>query len=212
MSDELTDAARFCSECGKGIDGDSTFCRHCGAKQDLSAAPAIRHTLPNPPAATVRTQIRWPIVIVLAVIAVPIVAVVGIVIVVMILNAVSARSISPIPSTVTAPSVANLTTENGQAALNRWMSIADPSGGRVTIVGGIREVPSQNIATADVQLSNFHYQSARGYGQRLYSGLGTATFVHYTDGRWVLTRIETADAWYGLTEDPAAFTTNAEVQ
>tara|TARA_R110002124_G_scaffold153244_2_gene320281 strand:+ start:19438 stop:19689 length:252 start_codon:yes stop_codon:yes gene_type:complete len=69
------------------------------------------------------------------------------------------------------------------------------------MVNGVREIPQQNAAVADLTLTNFVYNLPKndaitayamgpGGGQRTYSGTATATFIHYTNGRWVLNRID----------------------
>ena len=68
-------------------------------------------------------------------------------------------------------------------------------------VNGVREIPQQNAAMVDLTITNFVYNLPKndaitayamgpGGGQRTYSGKATATFIHYTDGRWVLNRID----------------------
>jgi len=66
---------------------------------------------------------------------------------------------------------------------------------------GVME-PSQNVAQADVVITNLliarpkndavtAYAFGPGGGSYLWSGSGKANFVHYNDGRWVLTRLDT---------------------
>src|SRR5260370_1172777 len=107
--------------------------------------------------------------------------------------------------TLTAPSV--------QAAVNQAVAWTQ-TGGSVTVVG-VREVPGQNEATADLQFNNFQYNAdfmnvPKPKGERTpsgnpavnyippsasrnvlnYSGQGVASITHYTDSRWVLTRLD----------------------
>lgn len=98
-----------------------------------------------------------------------------------------------------------ITTEKAQQVLNQW--IARAGSGQVTIVGGVRELPTDNAATAELKFTNFVYQSSQTKETRNYSGAGNATFVHYTDGRWVLNKVMAGDVWANTTWSP-----NAEVR
>ena len=52
---------------------------------------------------------------------------------------------------------------------------------------GVTEVPAQNMATADLRLTNVDIKSETGLCR---FNLGKATFQHYNDGRWVLTHFQ----------------------
>lgn len=93
-----------------------------------------------------------------------------------------------------------ITTEKAQQVLNQWIGRA--GSGQVTIVGGVREVPAENAATAELKFTNFVYQSSQTKETRNYSGPGNATFVHYTDGRWVLNKVLAGDVWANTTWSP----------
>jgi hypothetical protein len=65
---------------------------------------------------------------------------------------------------------------------------------------GVQEVPQQNMAQADVEISNITFKIPKndavtayafgpGGGTRIWSGHATAIFAHYNDGRWVLRQI-----------------------
>jgi hypothetical protein len=97
-------------------------------------------------------------------------------------------------------SAGRITTEKAQQALNQW--IARAGSGQVTIVGGVREVSAENAATAELKFTNFVYQSSQTKETRNYSGPGNATFVHYTDGRWVLNKVLAGDVWASTTWSP----------
>lgn len=114
-----------------------------------------------------------------------------------------------------------LTVPKVQAAVNQaadWTR----KGGSVTVTG-IQELPAQNEARADLQFNNFQY-NASGFTNEpaaqnettptgnpavdyippsaerhvaSYSGNGSATIKHYTDGRWVLTAV--SFEFHGLT-------------
>lgn len=57
-------------------------------------------------------------------------------------------------------------------------------------VQGVQEIPQQNMAEADVRYTN----ARAGCGGAAGSwSSGVATFKHYIDGRWVLTKITTGD-------------------
>ena len=113
-----------------------------------------------------------------------------------------------------APAVSTtLTAASVQAAVNQAVAWTQ-TGGSVA-VAGVREVPAQNEATADLQFNNFQYNAdfmniPKPKSERTpagdpavvyippsasrnisnYSGRGIASMTHYTDGRWVLTRID----------------------
>jgi hypothetical protein len=93
-----------------------------------------------------------------------------------------------------------ITTEKAQQALNQW--VARAGSGQVTIVGGVRELPAENAATAELKFTNFVYQSSQTKQTRNYSGTGNATFMHYTDGRWVLSKVIAGDVWASTSWTP----------
>ena len=118
------------------------------------------------------------------------------------------------PAQVPRPAVStSLTAASVQAAVNQAVAWTQ-TGGSIT-VAGVRELPGQNEATADLQFNNFQYnadfmKTPRPKDERTpqgnpavvfippsatrnflnYSGPGLANMTHYTDGRWVLTRID----------------------
>ena len=79
-------------------------------------------------------------------------------------------------------SQSGLTTEKAQEAVD-----AASIGGAVRVLG-VQERPQDNAAVADLQLSNVPTKTAMK-GLISYTGPATAEFTHYSDGRWVLTRI-----------------------
>ena len=91
-----------------------------------------------------------------------------------------AVELSPTPSSCRGGS---LSRKCAQWTLARWIG----QKGSVT-VNGVQDAPQQNAAVAQIILSNFQYSTTMG--ERTYSGAGTATFVHYNDGRWVLNRVD----------------------
>ena len=91
-----------------------------------------------------------------------------------------------------------LTTEKAQRAIDKF---ARQQQGAITLKGGVREIPSENIARAECESHNIHY--TRGGEdqiiQEFYQGTNlrprcTVVFTHYTDGRWVLTKVTIGDA------------------
>jgi len=72
-------------------------------------------------------------------------------------------------------------------------------GGDAKIVGGVREIPAENSAVAELNISNLSYTSSSTGQQHTYSGKGTAIFSRYTDGSWVLSKIEIGDFYSGTT-------------
>lgn len=97
-----------------------------------------------------------------------------------------------------------LTTQKAENALEKWAigaRASDCSGNcKVSIVGGVRELPQQNLAVAELKFSEFIYQPRNENVKRIYSEKGSATFTHYTDGRWVLTNVLMGDTLYGGTQ------------
>jgi RNA polymerase subunit RPABC4/transcription elongation factor Spt4 len=83
-----------------------------------------------------------------------------------------------------------LTTERAQQAVSQW------SGG--VRVMGVQELPQENAATASLSFSSFNIREQGLFGMsstRNYSGPGEATFKHFTDGRWVLVKVSTSEAF-----------------
>lgn len=88
----------------------------------------------------------------------------------------------------------NLTTERAQKAIDRFMSAN--AKGAMTIRSGIREIPSENAAVADLVLKDFtsndgKYYPGNGGG---WSGggewsTGKVVFSRFTDGKWVLSQV-----------------------
>lgn len=74
-----------------------------------------------------------------------------------------------------------LTTEKAQDAIDRF---AKANGtGRIRIKGGVREIPAQNSATAEVDVDEWTDNERRQFkGKPAVAG-----FSHYSDGRWALT-------------------------
>lgn len=98
-----------------------------------------------------------------------------------------------------------LSNEKAQQAVARWLN-----GNGTAAVTGVLEAPQENSAKADVTLSNFVWNSPKndavtayvfgpGGASHTYSGRADAIFVHYNDGRWVLTKIVTPNgSWDNL--------------
>jgi hypothetical protein len=85
-----------------------------------------------------------------------------------------------------------LTNACAQRALNKWVGSGTVSG-----LLGVQEIPSQNSAQASFTIWNYHYVGGLDKRTPLtYSGSGTAIFSHFTDGRWVLSRVYLTDTVY----------------
>ncbi|HAG80606.1 MAG TPA: hypothetical protein DCL61_05415 [Cyanobacteria bacterium UBA12227] len=82
-----------------------------------------------------------------------------------------------------------LTNDKAQKAIDAFQG--SDSGSIVVI--GVQEIPQENLAKASINFNNFQWQSSRSNSLEEYSGHGVATFSHYNDGRWVLTKIETSN-------------------
>lgn len=87
-----------------------------------------------------------------------------------------------------------LTNEKAQRALQKWIKSIDGSGS-VRVIG-IQEDAPHNSVRADIQFSNFQYLANKplGAGQTRmeWSGGGTAYFIRYNDGRWILSSVYTS--------------------
>lgn len=106
-----------------------------------------------------------------------------------------------------------LSDSKAQAALNHWAisTRVDLTGAQAPMtwndqprsdlqVKGVHESPNDNSATADIQFNAFRY--GRGSSD-VFTGKGTATFSHYNDGRWVLTKIDfPGRQWNDLSVEP----------
>jgi hypothetical protein len=77
-----------------------------------------------------------------------------------------------------------------------WVCLCSPSctgsGGDVTALIGIQDLPQQNSAKALLEFKNAPIKHSCP-GERIYSGPGEAIFDHLTDGRWMLRRITTSE-------------------
>lgn len=88
----------------------------------------------------------------------------------------------------------SLTTACAQKTVERAMEIFKKDMGDSispnarAIVQGVREIPQQNLAQADII---FLDAVTSCIGQNYRWKIGVAVFKHYTDGRWVMTQIQT---------------------
>jgi len=102
-----------------------------------------------------------------------------------------------------------LTREKAMQAVFQWRVAAfvcrcggpcTGSGGSPVEVTGVQELPQENSARAVLNFQSAPINHSCP-GERIYSGPGEATFSHYTDGRWVLTKISTSEAINSFTWD-----------
>ena len=77
----------------------------------------------------------------------------------------------------------SLSQDCAQRTLTRWIA----QNGTVT-VDGVYDGPQQNTAVARMMVSDFLFRVPNR--ERNYSGAGTATFIRYNDGRWMLSRVD----------------------
>lgn len=100
----------------------------------------------------------------------------------------------------------HLSQSRAQSAIDEWLQRRGASG--TVEVLGIKEVPQENAANADLKMKSFTWSvespgivpglGALDNPKRVTSDPGVAIFTHYNDGRWVLTKV----AWlYGSFED-----------
>lgn len=90
---------------------------------------------------------------------------------------------SPSSSNPNSSDSGKITSEKAQNALDRFVS-ANGSGS-IRIKGGVREIPTQNAATAELDVSNFTNLN----GRQFKDGRGIAGFSRYTDGKWSLSEV-----------------------
>lgn len=202
-SDGNSQNRRMCTACGGDVGDKAIFCGNCGetllspSLQDASASvapngtktssasqgfaasePAGQTTNSNVP--TAKSPVLSPLLIVIGVVVLIVIAVVGISAIVIFQNVSSQSTSSPFVSR-------GLTTQRAQSALNSWVKSGSAS------VLGVQEVSSENATIAQLSFSNFNYKLRDpmfgGQNDKTYSGPGTAVFTHYTDGRWVLTKV-----------------------
>jgi len=94
-----------------------------------------------------------------------------------------------------------LTNEKAQQAITQWL-INIGNNAATANVTGVLELPQENSAKADVNLSNFVWHSPKndaitayvmgpGGAAHTYMGRADAIFAHYNDGRWVLVKVVT---------------------
>ena len=95
----------------------------------------------------------------------------------------------------TAACAETLTNGRAQQAVSDWLA-----GNGSASVQDVQEIPAQNIAKADVMVSNMRWNAPKndaitayafgpGGGVQTYSGHLDAFFAHYTDGTWALVRV-----------------------
>ena len=100
----------------------------------------------------------------------------------------------------TPPDSGKLTTEKAQRAMDTWIRSVRGT----ARVQGVQEITQNNAAIADVKFTDL---PAKDGFQRdvLFSGMGKASFTHYSDGRWVLKRVDimhqnqTTSSWSDIT-------------
>lgn len=76
-----------------------------------------------------------------------------------------------------------------------------PSQDKQIGIDGIQEIPASNEAVADLHFNGFTHLIADGSIDR-FSGTGKAIFSRYTNGSWVLRRVQLSDghtSWTGNT-------------
>jgi hypothetical protein len=109
---------------------------------------------------------------------------------------------TPPPVSSSSCSGGTLTTDCAQMALNKFFKR-----GSGRIIGGIREITSENTGVAELDIRDFIYTRKGDTREFIYSGKGKAVFAHYTDGRWVLNKVVIGDMFDNVTWSP-----NIEVQ
>ncbi len=92
---------------------------------------------------------------------------------------------TPAPTPTATPFSSNgaLTQESAQDTIDRFVT-ANGSG-QIRIRGGVRELPAENAATAELDLIGF----VDSKGRSLSGKPTTAVWSKYTDGRWALTKV-----------------------
>lgn len=191
----------FCDECGEPMTSNANFCAKCGSRvsgDDSAAAsspsasvlrPATSFSTDPQGASALSVSGRRSSTMKAAFIVTAVMLL--IILAVLVRRSTPAReggditgATSGIPRTLGVTSPGKLTAEMAQRAVDAWR------GGNAPVrVLGVAEEPSQNSATADLEFSrDFRIRDAI-FGETFADGPGTATFKHYTDGRWVMTSI-----------------------
>jgi tetratricopeptide (TPR) repeat protein len=107
-----------------------------------------------------------------------------------------------------------LTNEKAHGAILQFMEGGDPK--ELKIIG-VRELPEQNAAQVDFTVTDWllkkpqndavtAYVFGPGGGTFRWSGPGTAVFVHYNNGTWVLTSVSTSYGTWNNLNFPASDT------
>lgn len=121
----------------------------------------------------------------------------------------NANSSEPAPTPASSSSYSSdngtVTTEKAQRAVDRAMDIIKGKLGNLITpnararVQGVQELPQQNMAQADVTFLDTVAGSPSCMGLRYRWNHGVATFKRYTDGRWVMTHLNTGEIMCGGT-------------
>ena len=158
----------FCMQCGVQVPPETASCPSCGAQLavERTATATLSPSTPAPgPYKKPANKVPW---------------IIGGIALVLLICFYTANG-----------SGGKLTTQKAQQAVSQW------SGGGL-IVTGVQELPQQNAATAAISFANFNVRQQGLFGMtsnRMYSGPGEATFTHFTDGRWVLVKVSTAEGF-----------------
>lgn len=95
-----------------------------------------------------------------------------------------------------------LTTAAAQRAVDLALQIIKKKFGSLmtdnpkAMVQGVRDLPQQNIAIADIAFADTA-ATCSGFPVKYSWNAGTATFKHYTDGRWILTELDSGEIMCG---------------
>jgi hypothetical protein len=174
-----------CPKCNQQVDTDSRFCKHCA--YDLSSSPQASSSAVDGRSRKKQLFIILGILGGLGLVAV--LAFGGLVWYVRHKTNDDRVVFESDSSTTTSNSSSSsetytgeLTNEVAKRTVQRWYKK-----GSVDVVG-VQELPQQNSAVAQLKFTDLYYK-ADGRDNLTYSGPAEAVFVHYNDGRWVLSKI-----------------------
>lgn len=197
-----------CSNCGEEIDDNFEVCWNCQFGKDGTQQPILKSVANDQPIRI--PEQKQKLTTTTKIFLVGIIAIIAVILAVKISREVLERqhiaeSLSSGSSYRSEANSGKLTNEKAQGALKRWIESINSSGSIRVI--GIQEDNRQNSARADIQFSNFQYlvNQPLGAGQTKmeWSGGGTAYFMRYNDGRWILSSVYTSQGaasrwWEGI--------------
>lgn len=182
MSESFEKTEKLCPQCGNAVDVDARFCKHCAFDLDASShnQTAVRQQGAS------GTELISPKTFAIVCSVIIVVGFTALFFANRKLSQSAAESTTN-PVAASSPSSSSkggaLTVESAQNALDRFAN--NNGSGQIRIRGGVKEIPAQNSATAELNVDDFYNKDGRRYSNKR----GIAGFSRYTDGRWTLTEV-----------------------